>query len=300
MGDSQRREYSSSRRSRSPISHRSRRSTSPRRRSSNNRSPSPRRRSHRPSDRSASPRRSHRSARSPDDRHGKRASDRSVDDKSRHRSSHSDRKHRRSPSPETESSSSEDEDRRRSHKKHKKEKKHKKSKKSKKTKKSKLGSVGDQWGKFGVIYEADIFTKEAEFQAWLIEVKHVDVESVNNIKRKELFIDFMEDYNTATMTHEKFYDLSKWEARQRALRMGEAPPTTKGVYDFKDDEEQLRQQQRQAARLVASKQPTLTMSQHQLEELSKVNRERIQAERMRRLGLTPKESMGVRYEYEQQ
>ncbi|KAL0093271.1 hypothetical protein F4703DRAFT_1923826 [Phycomyces blakesleeanus] len=267
MGDSQRREYSSSRRSRSPISHRSRRSTSPRRRSSNNRSPSPRRRSHRPSDRSASPRRSHRSARSPDDRHGKRASDRSVDDKSRHRSSHSDRKHRRSPSPETESSSSEDEDRRRSHKKHKKEKKHKKSK---------------------------------EFQAWLIEVKHVDVESVNNIKRKELFIDFMEDYNTATMTHEKFYDLSKWEARQRALRMGEAPPTTKGVYDFKDDEEQLRQQQRQAARLVASKQPTLTMSQHQLEELSKVNRERIQAERMRRLGLTPKESMGVRYEYEQQ
>jgi hypothetical protein len=48
-----------------------------------------------------------------------------------------------------------------------------------------------------------IFTKEAEFQAWLIEVKGENIEILNNNKRKEMFIDFMEDYNTATMPHEK-------------------------------------------------------------------------------------------------
>jgi hypothetical protein len=48
-----------------------------------------------------------------------------------------------------------------------------------------------------------IFTKEAEFQAWLIEVKGENIEILNNNKRKEMFVDFMEDYNTATMPHEK-------------------------------------------------------------------------------------------------
>ncbi|KAI7864399.1 hypothetical protein BDF14DRAFT_1180873 [Spinellus fusiger] len=270
---------SSTRRSKSPTL-RTHRSTS-----SRHPSVSPPRRSHqRPRSVSPHPReRDHHRERD----HPRERDHRTTDRKRRHRSLST------HPTSDSEGASSETEKR---HKKHKKDKKHKK--KAKKTKKSKLTSVGDQWGKYGVIYEADIFTKESEFQAWLIEVKHVDVESVNNIKRKELFIDFMEDYNTATMSHEKFYDLHKWEARQRALRMGEAVPTEETIYDYKNDEEQLRQQQKQAARLVASKQPMLTMSQQQIEELSKVNRERVQAERMRRLGLTPKEGMGVRYEYE--
>lgn len=38
------------------------------------------------------------------------------------------------------------------------------------------------------------------------------------------------------------------------------------------------------------------MSQEQIEELARVNRERVQADRLRRLGLTPREGMGVRYE----
>ena len=59
-----------------------------------------------------------------------------------------------------------------------------------------------------------------------------------------------------------------------------------------------RQQHRQAAARAASSKPSLTMTKEQLDELTKVNRERVQADRMRRLGLTPKEGMGVRYEYE--
>ncbi|KAG0166897.1 hypothetical protein DFQ30_006611 [Apophysomyces sp. BC1015] len=285
MGDSTRRRHS---RSRSPA-----RSTSRSHRRSH-RSPSPQRRRHR------SPRRS----KDDDDRVGRHRY-------SSHRS-RSDRKRRRSRSPSDNSSSSsssdssDEEERRR--RRSKKEKKHKKpKKKSKKSKKSKSMRIGDEWGKYGIIYESDIFTKEAEFQAWLIEVKRVDVETLSNNKRKDMFNDFMEDYNTATMPHEKFYNLSKWEQRQHALRMGETLPPED--FNFKNDEEQLRTpafiplvfrlQHKQAARAAASRQPMLQMSAEQIEELTKVNRERVQAERMRRLGLTPKEGMGVRYEYEE-
>ncbi|KAI8379379.1 uncharacterized protein BYT42DRAFT_545742 [Radiomyces spectabilis] len=212
------------------------------------------------------------------------------------------RKHRRSSSSES-SSSSDSEDERRSRKRHKhkkeKAKKHKKDKKkSKKEKKHKSRAVGDDWGKYGIIHEADIFTKEAEFQAWLIEVKHADVETLNNIKRKEMFLDFMEDYNTATMPHDKFYDMSKWESRQHAVRMGDPLPPSDSTFNFANDEEQLRMQHRMAARMASSKKSSLTLSQEQIEELAKVNRERIQAERMRKMGLVPKGNMGVRYEYE--
>lgn len=55
-------------------------------------------------------------------------------------------------------------------------------------------------------------------------------------------------------------------------------------------------QHRQAARAAASRQPTLTLSKEKIEELARVNRERIEADRMRKMGLKPKESMGVRYE----
>ncbi|KAI8876111.1 hypothetical protein K501DRAFT_201125 [Backusella circina FSU 941] len=76
------------------------------------------------------------------------------------------------------------------------------------------------------------------------------------------------------------------------------PATTSDSFDFHNDEERLRTQHRQAARLAASRQPTLTLSEEQIKELTRVNRERVEADRMRKMGLKPKESMGVRYEEE--
>ncbi|KAI8647748.1 hypothetical protein BD408DRAFT_357128, partial [Parasitella parasitica] len=278
---------SKSRHSSSPLRHRSRRSPSPHHRSSRRRHDS----------RSKSPSRGERSKHHHEK--SKRRCSRSPDDskRSRHRSSrHSENRGSRrsysvsSNSSSSSSSSSSYDRKRREHKKHKKDKKHKKSKK--KSKKTKSSSIGDQWGKFGIIHEADLFTKEAEFQAWLIEVKHANVETLNNNKRKEMFIDFMEDYNTATMPHEKFYNLQQWERRQEAIRMGEKPIPTGDFFDFKNDEEKLKLVDKTAA----SRQPTLKLSEEQIKELTRVNRERVEADRMRKMGLKPKESMGVRYE----
>ncbi|KAI8330361.1 hypothetical protein BC941DRAFT_456841 [Chlamydoabsidia padenii] len=216
-------------------------------------------------------------------------------------SSSSHKKRHRSPSTDYSSSSSSDVNsrERRHHKKHKKDKKHKKSssskkKSSKKHKKSKLGAVGDEWGKYGIIHEADIFTKEAEFQAWLIDIKKANVETLGNVKRKQMFIDFMEDYNTATMPHEKYYNLAKWEERDRALRMGEPLPSSDSTFNIKNDEEKLKMEHKRAAAMAAaSKVPKLQMSRDQLEELTKVNRERVELDRMRKMGLKTKNSLGI-------
>ncbi|CAO3698042.1 unnamed protein product [Rhizopus stolonifer] len=236
--------------------------------SDKSRSVSPRR-----SRRSISPHRSSRKSRysrSPSPHHSSRKS-RYSRSPSPHRSSKSHSKRSRSPTRRHHRHRSSSPRRsRRSYSRDSKEdrKKHKKHKKEKKSKK--------------------------EFQAWLIEIQNANVETLSNNKRKEMFGEFMEDYNTATLPHKKFYNIEKWEKRQEAIRMGEH--YTDDRFDFAKDEERLRMQHKQAAKMAASRQPVLQLSEEQIKELTRVNRERVEADRMRKMGLKPKEGMGVRYE----
>ncbi len=52
--------------------------------------------------------------------------------------------------------------------------------------------------------------------AWLIEVKNISRGNLNQREERELFKEFIEDYNTATFPDTKYYDLQKWDAEQRA------------------------------------------------------------------------------------
>ena len=111
--------------------------------------------------------------------------------------------------------------RRKGEKKSKKEKKRKKDKKRRKSGKSvhdasRTGAIDQhRYGAFGIIRDSDLFTKQQEFEAWRREVKGVTDAFLDRRHERELFSDFMEDYNTATMPSEKYYDVEKWE-RQRA------------------------------------------------------------------------------------
>ena len=128
--------------------------------------------------------------------------------------------------------------RKKKHKKEHKEKtKHKKKKESKKKKKKKKNEKRDkdkkkrkkvridkssmqkstavdqhEYGKFGIIKEENFFSKQREFEAYMAEVKGIPGILCEN--KREIMINFksfMEDYNTATMPHDKFYDYEKWE-----------------------------------------------------------------------------------------
>ncbi|EGG03800.1 hypothetical protein DFH28DRAFT_900587 [Melampsora americana] len=136
-----------------------------------------------------------------------------------------------------------------------------------------------------------MFTKDQEFRAWLVEEKMLNPETVPVSKMKELFRVYMEDYNTATLPHEKFYALEKYESKMNAIRSGQTTTGDLG-YDPRADEAALAAQHKRVAKTDGE----VYIGRAQLEELRKLERDRVEASRMKRMGMEVKESMGVRYE----
>ncbi|KAF8820564.1 hypothetical protein IE077_003035 [Cardiosporidium cionae] len=98
------------------------------------------------------------------------------------------------------------------------EQKHKKTSKNKTKKKNKddwsAGVATQRWGRYGQIQECDIWRKKQEFRLWLMEVKKKSIEDLTHWEEKQLFKDYMEDFNTVTLPHKKYYDLEKWEQKK--------------------------------------------------------------------------------------
>jgi hypothetical protein len=78
------------------------------------------------------------------------------------------------------------------------------------------------FGARGILRGADMYRKQAEFDAWLREVKRLPNYHGPKGETAELFAEYAEDFNTCTLPHEKFYDMEKWEAEERAGRSGRA------------------------------------------------------------------------------
>merc|ERR1740138_680278 len=127
------------------------------------------------------------------------------------------------------SSSSEDKKKKKKDKKDKKgkSKKDKKKKKLKETIKKKkqlgeLGSCSNQCGKYGILKAEDFFAKKAEFLVWAMEVKKANTDAMGQMQQKDLFKEYMEDYNTATMPSQKYYNLQAWDTKQSYKRQKRA------------------------------------------------------------------------------
>lgn len=110
-------------------------------------------------------------------------------------------------------------------KKEKKEKKAagKKDKKGKKGGKKKLNkanrdAVSQQFGKYGIIKPEDFFNKKPEFLLWAMEVKKENTDAMGQMQMKDLFKEYIEDYNTATMPSKKYYNLNQWDQLQTNKR----------------------------------------------------------------------------------
>ncbi|OAX34459.1 hypothetical protein K503DRAFT_851608 [Rhizopogon vinicolor AM-OR11-026] len=261
------RERDAPRRSRSP--HRSRgyprsRSRSPRHKRSRSRSRGP--------DRSAHSRETH-------ERHKGR-------DKHRHKRSRS-----RSSSPSTSSDSDSERRRRKKKDKHRsrEEKRERKKEKKEKKKKRHATASGAQWGKYGVINETDFYNKTQEFRTWLLEERKINPEAITKDQERKEFAVFVEDYNTATLPHEKYYHMEAYDRRMTSLRAGEFVPPAEDSYNPEAD---LR-----AHSLRHKKAPTeheSYLSKEELMELRKVQSERVEVGKRKLLGMEVKQNMGVR------
>jgi len=241
--------------------------------------------------RSRSPHSRHRTRRSRSPRRRSRSRER---DKTTRRKS-------RSPdsSPEEEEEGEEDERRRRHRKKKDKDKLRKRSSRSrerkerkkekKDKKKKKLGAVTAQWGQYGIISESDLYTKEEEYRTWLIEERKLNPETMSKDQTKKQFAQFVEDYNTATLPHEKYYDMPAYERRMSILRNGETLPLIDDTYDANKDMLEHSSHHRRPASEKDS-----FLSKEQLRELRQVQRDRLEAGKLRALGVEVPQTMGVR------
>ena len=89
--------------------------------------------------------------------------------------------------------------------------------------------------------ETDKYDKEAEFRAWVEEVKGMSTESLQKWEERELFKEFAEDYNTSTLPHEKFYDLDKWGREEAARRAASGGEDKEERTAFDDEKERKRE-----------------------------------------------------------
>ena len=146
-------------------------------------------------------------------------------------------------------------------KKGKKESKRKKEKKDKKRKRDKqdqpsrtTAGSAKTWGARGIIRESDLHTKQEEFLAWLSEHKGVNQEVLRPWELKEHFATYVEDFNTATLPHEKYYNMHAWyvsdmakKARADAVAAEEAAGDHERT-DFDDEGALHRERQRENQR----------------------------------------------------
>ncbi|KAL6617378.1 hypothetical protein LY90DRAFT_395319 [Neocallimastix californiae] len=138
-----------------------------------------------------------------------------------------------------------------------------------------------------------MYSKEAEFRSWLIEVKNISFESLPTSGIKQYFAEYMEDYNTATLPHIKYYNLEKYEMEERKKNNPfSGYEESSGVTDILQDEKRHRQLNKSKRATAAS----LMMTEDQLKDLKKIYDERVAADRLKKMGYEPKSSMGIRYE----
>jgi len=228
-----------------------------------------------------------------EDREKKRERERkesSSDSSSDSESSDSERERKRRKKEKKEKKEKKDKKKeKRKEKKHKKDKKHKKEKKHKKDKdKPKYG-----YGHFGILDLSDMYRKQEEFYLWLQEVRNISPDTISQPNMKKIFADFMEDYNTCSMPHEKYYNLSKWEREQKTKkdRNDQFDVKVYNTINVLDDEERLKQERSQKKEKLKP-----LMSEHQIMELKRLEQERVELDRQRKLGLKPKSNLGIRYQ----
>ncbi|KAJ3239884.1 hypothetical protein HDU81_005125 [Chytriomyces hyalinus] len=178
-----------------------------------------------------------------------------------------------------------------------KKKRKKKDKKKKKSKKGKSSSkASSEWGQYGVISTTDMYLKEAEFRSWLVEVKRISPEDRDS---KKYFDEFVEDYNTGTLPHKKYYNMDAWDRETMNMNSGGGGIAGAGdalEFDFARDEAMLKAQQRMSGKSWRVPVAPI-MTDEELRDLKRVNEERIAMDRLRKMGVeTKSSSAGVRYE----
>jgi hypothetical protein len=191
------------------------------------------------------------------------SSSRSSEDE-RHRKRRKKRKHRRKDEDDDRrrrkgSSDDEDDESRRRKKKHrgrddggrKKSKRDKNDKVAAGTMHLGAGSAPSAFGKYGIIRaDPDTMARcRRSFEVWLSEVKgmHLSQISIPRHEVQKYFEDYVEDFNTATLPHVKYYDYDTWERQEYYSKAkgadGAVTSNTAQMDEIRHQQEQMQKKQ---------------------------------------------------------
>ena len=73
------------------------------------------------------------------------------------------------------------------------------------------------FGKHGIINLSNLITRKIEFDAWFKEVKGKKLEELNSNNEMFYFDEFINLFNNGNLPHKKYYDLIKYNRKQRDL-----------------------------------------------------------------------------------
>jgi hypothetical protein len=114
-----------------------------------------------------------------------------------------------------------------------------------------------------------MLAKQPEFVAWLADVKGTSREKLGRWDEKDLFAEYAEDYNTATLPHEKFYNLARWEFTEAAA--GRAVAAASSGHASDADALRAEQQARRQRETQDREQQRLALLRDQLRQAKEAN-----------------------------
>jgi len=95
------------------------------------------------------------------------------------------------------------------------------------------------FGKYGIIKGSDYKKMQRSFEVWLAEIKGLD-SSLPKWEIQKYFSNFVEDFNTATLPHIKYYNYDKWEMEEYQRQKQEAEKCSSSKSDMLKHEENIR------------------------------------------------------------
>ncbi|TFJ87007.1 hypothetical protein NSK_001341 [Nannochloropsis salina CCMP1776] len=175
-----------------------------------------------------------------DEREGERVTKRRKREKKEKKRKHEERDRKRRRKEEKDDRKKEKRRKKDGKKEEKKKKKKKKERKDDKAKGAIIPGAVDmnQFGKHGIIRESDFHRKKNDFEVWCQEIKGLPEIPRNHHEALRLFRYYMEDYNTATFPHPKYYNVEAYEMdeyKRGQLKAAFKEGREGGV--FKDEEE---------------------------------------------------------------
>ena len=125
------------------------------------------------------------------------------------------------------------------------------------------------FGKYGILNASDLPRMRRSFEAWMAEIKGIANFNGPKWELQKYFDEYREDFNTATLPHQKYYDYDAWEVREHENQKArQAELSSKSVVRADEAQHQAlmrrraAQQERAALDLVKS-----SMSREKVKEM---------------------------------